>query len=87
VWFEDIGSTSAQMNLQARFNGNTFAIVQAPNNTSGVGQSLGFTKIMYFNGMANYADFTVFQSSGSNRNIQQGASGAGTWFSAVLLTM
>jgi hypothetical protein len=88
VWFADPGSTSSQLNLQGRKNGNTFAIVQAPNNTSGTGQSLGFTKIVYFDGSTDYADFTVYQSTGVNRDLQYGTTdGAGTWFSAVLLTM
>ncbi len=43
----------------------------------------------YADGATNYADFTVYQSSGVNRDIQYGgtSTGSGTWFSAVLLTM
>jgi len=74
------------MNLQGRKNGNTFAISQEPNNTSGTGQSLFFTKIVYFNGSTDYADFTVYQSTGVNRTLQQGSNGSGTWFSATLIT-
>lgn len=86
AWFSDPGSTASQMNLQGRFNGNTFAIAQEPNNSFGTGQNLGFTKIVYFNGSTDYADFTVYQSTGVNRTLQQGANGSGTWFSAALIS-
>jgi hypothetical protein len=86
VWMESSTGTTGQANLQARINGNTFAIVQNPNNNE-TGQSFAFTKIIYFNGSTDYVDFTFYQNTGVARNILYGtAQGSGTWFSAGLLS-
>lgn len=87
AWMEAAGAVGAQANLQARKNGNTFAICQIePSNT--IGQSYGFTKIVYLNGSTDYLDFTFYQNTGSNKVIQSGSGdGSGTWFSAFLITM
>ena len=89
VWFDSI-NTTGQLNVQGRKNGNTFAIVQNPNNNE-TDQSVGFTKIVSLNGTSDYIDFTFYQRTNDGtgaRNILQGTpNGSGTWFSAVLLTM
>ena len=86
AWLENTVDTNNQMNLQARKNGSTFAIVQSP--TNGVtGQSLGFTKIVYFNGSGDYMDLTMYQNSGASKILLAGtADGSGTWFSAHLIS-
>jgi len=86
AWLESTVDTNNQMNLQGRKNGSTFAIVQSP--TNGVtGQSLGFTKIVYFNGSGDYMDLTIYQNSGASKSLLAGtADGSGTWFSAHLIS-
>jgi hypothetical protein len=85
VWMESSTGTTGQANFQARINGNTFAIIQNPNNNQ-TGQSFAFTKIMYLNGSTDYVDFTFYQITGVARSILYGtAQGSGTWFSAALL--
>jgi hypothetical protein len=86
VWFDNTVDTNNQMNLQARKNGNSFALIQSP--TNGVtGQSLTFNKMVYLNGSSDYVDFSAYQSTGGSVNIQQGtADGSGTWFSAFLIS-
>jgi hypothetical protein len=82
---ESSTGTTGQANFQARINGNTFAIIQNPNNNQ-TGQSFAFTKIMYLNGSTDYVDFTFYQITGVARSILYGtAQGSGTWFSAALL--
>lgn len=86
VWFDNTTDTNNQMNIQARKNGNSFALVQSPTNGA-TGQSLTFTKMVYLNGSTDYVDFSAYQSTGGNVNIQQGtADGSGTWFSAFLIS-
>ncbi len=86
AWLESTVDVNNQMNLQARKNGSTFAIIQSP--TNGVtGQSLGFTKIVYFNGSGDYMDLTIYQNSGASKSLLAGTSdGSGTWFSAYLIS-
>jgi hypothetical protein len=87
AWFENmVASSSAQVNAQARKNGNSFMIVQQPCN-NGTGISLTGTKITYLNGSTDYVDFTVYNGATTTKNIQAGtAAGSGTWFSVFLLT-
>ena len=87
VWFENMAVTSsAQVNSQARKNGNSFMILQQPCNV-GTGISLTGTKITYLNGSTDYLDFTAYNGALVSKNIQQGtAAGSGTWFAASLLT-
>jgi hypothetical protein len=87
VWFENMAaSSSAQVNAQARKNGNSFMIIQQPCNV-GTGISLTGTKIAFLNGSTDYLDFTAFNGASVSKNIQQGtAAGSGTWFAASLLT-
>jgi hypothetical protein len=87
VWFENMAVTSsAQVNAQARKNGNSFMIVQQPCNV-GTGISLTGTKIAYLNGSTDYLDFTAYNGATTSKNIQAGtADGSGTWFSVFLLT-
>jgi hypothetical protein len=86
TWLESTVDSNNQMNLQARKNGSTFAIVQSP--TNGVtGQSLSFTKIVYFNGSGDYMDLTMYQNSGASKSLLAGTSdGSGTWFTAHLIS-
>ena len=87
AWMESAGAPGVDANLQGRKNGNTFAICQIEPSPT-IGQSYGFTKIVSLNGSTDYIDFTFYQNSGSNKVIQSGtADGAGTWFSAFLITM
>jgi hypothetical protein len=87
VWFENMAaSSSAQVNAQARKNGNSFMIIQQPCNV-GTGISLTGTKIAFLNGSTDYLDFTAFNGASVSKNIQQGTvAGSGTWFAASLLT-
>jgi hypothetical protein len=86
AWLESTNDTNNQMNLQARINGNTFAIVQSPTNGA-TGQTLTFTKLVYFNGSGDYMDLTIYQNSGTTKSLLYGtANGSGTWFSAHLIS-
>jgi hypothetical protein len=86
-WLENPGTSTGQCNIQLRKNGATIMIVQLPlSNTSGI--SLTGTRIVYFNGSTDYADFTYYHNAGSSKNLLQGTSdSSGTWFYAVLLAM
>lgn len=86
-WFENLGTTSSQCNIQARKNGNSFMLTQTVANTYS-GQSLSATKITYMNGTTDYVDFSAYQSTGGLKNLQKGTTdGSGTWFTMHLLTM
>ncbi len=86
AWFSDPGSSVSQYNIQARKNGNSFAICQVPGNMGGVGQGLGFSKVVYLNGTTDYVDFSAYQNTGTNKVLQFGTTdGSGTWYSAIFL--
>ena len=89
AWFEPANNPTSQFNIQARINGSTFMIVQQPTaNNPGSGNSLIGTKIQYFNGSTDYADFAAYNGTSNPLNIQQGtANGSGTWFSAIRLNV
>ena len=84
VWFENLGTSSQQVNIQARKSGTTFMIIQQPT-TAVAGQTLAGSKIIYLNGTTDYVDFTAYQGTGTTKNIQRGSVNEGTWFSAVAL--
>jgi hypothetical protein len=84
VWLDTPGTASNQANTQARKNGSTFIISQSPLNTT-TGQGLGGSKIVYLNGTTDYVDFTIYQGSGTTKNILKGGAAEGTWFSAALI--
>jgi hypothetical protein len=89
VWFDPANDLASQLNMQARINGNSFMIVQQPTiNNPGSGNSLIGTKIQYFNGSTDYADFVAYNGTSNPLNIRQGtAAGSGTWFSAIRLNV
>jgi hypothetical protein len=82
AWLSAANVNTDQVNLQARKNNNTFAIIQCPL-PNDVGQSLTFTKIIYMNGSSDYIDFTIYQGSGNTIDLQ---ASNGTWFSAHLIS-
>ena len=85
AWLADPGTTTGQTNIQILVNSSSIALSQSPLN-NGQGQGLFISKIAYLNGSTDYAHFTIYQSSGGSKNVQQGtASGSGTWFNAILL--
>jgi len=93
AWLENPASPTNQVNVQMRKSTSggppgTVMILQQPLN-NGTGISLSGTRILYMDGALDYLDFTVFQGSGSPKNLLYGGTpdGAGTWFSAHLLTM
>jgi hypothetical protein len=93
AWLENPASPTNQVNVQVRKSTGggptgTVMILQQPLN-NGTGISLAGTRIFYMDGGTDYLDFTIFQGSGGAKNLLYGgtADGAGTWFSAHLLTM
>jgi hypothetical protein len=93
AWLENPASTTNQVNVQIRKSTSggppgTVMILQQPLN-NGTGISLSGTRILYMDGALDYLDFTIFQGSGSPKNLLYGGTpeGAGTWFSANLITM
>lgn len=84
-WWASGASTTVQYNIQARKNGNTFAIFQNQVTTSS-GLTQGGSRIMYLNGTTDYVDFTGYNGDSSSRNLQWGGGGQGTWFSVSLVT-
>jgi len=93
AWLENPASPTNQVNVQVRKSTGggptgTVMILQQPLN-NGTGISLAGTRIFYMDGGTDYLDFTIFQGSGGAKNLLYGgtADGAGTWFSAYLLTM
>jgi hypothetical protein len=87
VWFDPATVTTAQYNVQIRKNASTVLIIQQPTINNGTGQSLTGSKLIYFNGTTDYIDFTAYQSTGVNRNLQKGAADAGTYASIHLLAI
>lgn len=87
VWFDAATVSTGQYNIQIRKNASTVLIVQQPNINNGTGQSLTGSKLIYFNGTTDYIDFTAYQSTGVNRNLQAGASSSGTYASIFLLAV
>jgi hypothetical protein len=87
VWFDSATVATAQYNIQIRKNGSTVLIAQQPTINNGTGQSLAGSKLIYFNGTTDYIDFTAYQSTGVNRNLQTGASSSGTYASIFLLAV
>jgi hypothetical protein len=89
VWFDPANTLERQLNTQARINGNSFMIIQQPTvDNPGAGNSLIGTKIQYFNGSTDYADFVAYNGTPNPLNIRQGtANGSGTWFSAIRLNV
>jgi hypothetical protein len=93
TWLENPASPTNQVNVQIRKSTSggppgTVMILQQPLN-NGTGISLSGTRILYMDGALDYLDFTIFQGSGSPKNLLYGGTpeGAGTWFSAHLITM
>jgi hypothetical protein len=93
AWLENPASATNQVNVQIRKSvgggpTGTVMILQQPLN-NGTGISLSGTRILYMDGVLDYLDFTIFQGSGSPKNLLYGGTpdGAGTWFSANLITM
>jgi hypothetical protein len=93
AWLENPASPTNQVNVQIRKSTGggptgTVMILQQPLN-NGTGISLSGTRILYMDGVLDYLDFTIFQGSGSPKNLLYGGTpdGAGTWFSANLITM
>jgi hypothetical protein len=93
AWLENPASATNQVNVQIRKSvgggpTGTVMILQQPLN-NGTGISLSGTRILYMDGALDYLDFTIFQGSGAPRNLLYGGTpdGAGTWFSAHLITM
>ena len=89
VWFEPTSDQASQFNIQARINGNTFMLVQVPSvNNPGSGNGLFGTKIQYFNGTTDYAEFTGYNGTPNPLSMVQGSAlGSGTWFSAIRLNV
>lgn len=85
-WWESSAAASNQDNLQARKNGNTILIAQS-HYFSTTGHSSNGTKLVYLNGTTDYIDFTGYSSTTGQLLLQGNASGSGTWFSIVLVTV
>ncbi len=83
VWWATATGTN-QFNMQMRKNGNSFTITQNQVTTA-VGLSQNASKLVYLNGSTDYVDFTVFQGTGANINLQSAGAGIGTFFSAYLI--
>ncbi len=81
-----VATGTNQFNIQSRKNGASFMITQ--NQVATVqGTTQNQTKIVYLNGSTDYVDFTGYNGTSSNVNIQTGGSGSpGTFFSAFLLS-
>lgn len=87
VWFNAALLSTSQYNIQIRKNGTTEFIAQQPTVNSTTGQTLNGSKLMYFNGTSDYIDFTVYQGTGSNKDIIKGTSNSGTYATIFLLAM
>jgi hypothetical protein len=61
-------------------------IAASPTETTGIGNTLYGSKLVYLNGTTDSVIFTIYQSSGAAVDIQSAVSGSGTYFSAVLVT-
>jgi len=88
VWWAAGSTTSNQDNVQATKNGtSTFMILQNAIPTSGVGLSMGGSKIVFLNGTTDYVSFTAFTANTGGQTLYQGSgTGQGTWFSANLIS-
>lgn len=93
AWLENPASPTDQFNIQIRKSTgggptSTVMILQQPLN-NGTGITLNGSRIFYMDGALDYLDFTAYQGSGSPKNLLYGGTpdGAGTWFSAHLITM
>lgn len=85
AWFENIGVSGNQVNIQVRKSGTAQMISQVPSNNV-VSQSLFCSKIIYMNGDTDYLDFTAWHPGSTAKLLLRGtADGSGTWFSANFL--
>ena len=83
MWWGANTSTN-QVNVQIRKNGNSQAIYQRLSNSVAIGFTMGGSKVVYLNGTTDYLDFTVYTSD-INTIYKGNADGSGTYFSVHLL--
>jgi hypothetical protein len=86
--FNVVPSNPNQNNIQILYQGaNSIAVAQTPQYTTSEFFLSIAGKLWYFNGSSDYVTFTVYNGNGASQTLLQGTGdGAGTYFSAVLMT-
>jgi hypothetical protein len=84
----DVGATTNnQNNIQVTKNATTVLLVQDLIPTSsGSGNSMGGTKIVYLNGTTDYINFTAFSGNSGGQTLKADSDGQSTWFSLYLIS-